>query len=283
MEKTNLELKMDAAQIRLYVLESLRHLRAGHIGGCMSMAEVLAVLYGGAMRCRPEDPSWEGRDWLVVSKGHCGPAVYAALALHGYFSPELLPTVNTGGTTLPSHCDRNRTPGVDMTTGSLGQGMSTAIGTALGNRMQGRDNKTFLILGDGEMQEGQVWEGALFAAQKKVDNLIAFVDWNKKQLDGYVEDICGLGDIAEKFRAFGWNAETVDGHDVALIRDAVARAGSRSGKPNLIVLDTVKGKDCSFAEHTFLNHHMRFSEEQLDQAVAALRRKLENLREEAAS
>ncbi len=282
MAKTDLELKIDAVKIRIGVLEALSKLRAGHIGGCMSMAEVVAVLYGRAMRHDPQNPKWADRDWLVVSKGHCGPALYAALALYGYINWEVLPTINTGGTILPSHCDRNRTPGVDMTTGSLGQGMSTAIGAAMGNRMQSRNSDTFLILGDGEIQEGQVWEGALFAAQKKLDSLIAFVDWNKKQLDGYVADICGLEDIAEKFRAFGWNAETVDGHDVAAISAAIDRARARNGKPSMIVLDTVKGRDCTFAEHELLNHHMRFSEEQAAGAIAALRETLARLQKEAA-
>ena len=150
----------------------------------MSIVETIAVLYGAVMNIKPSDPDWEERDWLVCSKGHAGPTIYSTLALKGYFGKEMLLTLNKGGTSLPSHCDRNLTPGIDMTTGSLGQGMSTAIGVALGNRLDKRSNFVYLILGDGELNEGQVWEGALFANHFKVDNLIAFVDYNKQQLDG---------------------------------------------------------------------------------------------------
>lgn len=164
MTKQIRELKIDAANIRIGILDALEKVSAGHIGGSMSMADLMAVLYGGVMKVDSQNPKWEERDWLVVSKGHCGPAVYSALALNGFFPYEELQTVNQGGTRLPSHCDKNQTPGVDMTTGSLGQGMSTGIGVAWGSQYQGKDNYTYLVLGDGEVQEGQVWEGALFAA-----------------------------------------------------------------------------------------------------------------------
>ena len=157
-----------------------------------------------------------------------------------------------------------------MSTGSLGQGMSTAIGIALGNRLRNKSSYTYLLLGDGECQEGQVWEGAMFAAQNKLDHLIAFVDYNKKQLDGYVKDICDLGDIAKKFEDFGWHVQDIDGHDIEAIINAVEAAKKVSGKPSMIVLNTIKGKGCSFAEGVLYNHHMRFTKEQADEAISAL-------------
>lgn len=276
------ELNIFGANIRKAALRAIRKIGAGHIGGSMSMADLLAVLYGGVMKIDPANPKWEDRDWLVVSKGHCGPAVYGALALKGYFDVEELDTVNQGGTRLPSHCDMNRTPGIDMSTGSLGQGMSTALGAAWGNRYQGKDNYTYLVLGDGESDEGQVWEGALFAAQQKLDHLIAFLDYNKKQLDGYVADVCNLGDVRKKFEDFGWDAQECDGHNVKEIIQAINAAKEVSGKPHMIVLNTIKGKDCSFAQDVLYNHHMKFSEEQYAEAIAALDGKIAKLEEEEA-
>jgi transketolase len=264
-------LQIFAARIRLETLKEFAHLGFGHVGGAMSIIETLAVLYGGVMKVDPKNPRWEDRDWLVCSKGHAGPAMYATLALKGYFPLEMLETLNQGGTSLPSHCDRNKTPGIDMTTGSLGQGMSTAIGVALGNRLDGRDNWTYLILGDGELDEGQVWEGALFANHFKLDNLIALVDANKQQLDGYTKDIMDLGDVAAKFTSFGWNAQSIDGHDMEAIEKAVKAAKEAKGVPSVIVLNTVKGKGCTFADGMLNNHHVAFSKEQGEEAIEAAR------------
>lgn len=274
------ELNIFAAKIRKAALRAVHNIGAGHIGGSMSMADLMAVLYGDVMKVDPANPKWEERDWLVVSKGHCGPAVYGALALKGYFEESELDTVNTGGTRLPSHCDMNRTPGVDMSTGSLGQGMSTAIGAAWGSRYQGRENYTYLVLGDGESNEGQVWEGALFAAQQKLDHLIAFIDYNKKQLDGYVADICDIGDVCKKFEDFGWDAKECDGHDVEALKAAIENAKNTEGKPHMIVMNTIKGKDCSFAEGVLYNHHMKFSPEDYQNACDALDEKIKALEEE---
>lgn len=253
------QLEKFSTEIRLETLKEIKNLGFGHIGGAMSIVETLAVLYGKVMRINPKEPKWEGRDWLVVSKGHAGPAVYAALALKGYFPIKELMTLNKPKTNLPSHCDRNKTTGIDMTTGSLGQGMSTAIGIALGNRLDRRNSYTYLILGDGECDEGQVWEGALFAHHYKLDNLIAFVDANKKQLDGYTKDINDLGDIAQKFSSFGWHAQDVNGADVAKIYEAIEKAKEVKGQPSVIILDTIKGQGIKFVEETMANHHMRFS------------------------
>lgn len=269
-EKKRQEVEQFAKEIRIEALKALKNLGFGHVGGAMSVADVIAVLYAGEMSVDPGDPKKHTRDQLVLSKGHAGPSLYAALALKGFFSMEALATINTGGTILPSHCDRNKTPGVDMSTGSLGQGMSTAIGIALAQKMDKIEARTFLILGDGECDEGQVWEGAMFAAQHKISNLIAFVDNNNQQLDGYLDDICSLGDIRKKFEDFGWNAVDCDGHDVVAISDAVA--GASTDKPNMIVLHTQKGKGCSFAEGILYNHHMQFTNEQADEAIAALMR-----------
>lgn len=260
--------KQLAARIRLETLKEFKALGFGHVGGAMSIVETLAALYGELMRIDPGNPSWEGRDWLVMSKGHAGPALYATLALKGYFDREWLETLNRGGTNLPSHCDRNRTPGVDMTTGSLGQGMSTAIGVALGNRLDGRGSFTYLILGDGELDEGQVWEGALFASHFKIGSLIAFVDSNGQQLDGYTRDVMDLGDIKAKFESFGWHAQETDGHDTGAIVAAARRAQKETRKPSAIILDTVKGKGCGFAEGILNNHHMAFTDAQIDAAIA---------------
>jgi len=271
------ELKLFALKIRMETIRQIGNLGFGHIGGAMSIADTLAVLYGELMNIDPDNPKWEDRDWLVCSKGHAGPALYAALALKGYFPVEELETLNRPGTNLPSHCDRNKTIGVDMTTGSLGQGASLAVGIALGHRLNGRDSYTYLILGDGEIQEGQVWEAVLFAAHQKLDRLIAFVDYNKQQLDGYVKDINDLGDVKAKFENFGWHALEIDGHDVKQIYEAVAKAKEVNGKPSVIVLHTIKGKDCSFAEGIVDNHHMTVSREQMNEALAVLEEKLNGM------
>jgi transketolase len=263
-----------ATEIRLETMKELTHLGFGHVGGAMSVVETLAVLYGGVMRIDPQNPRWPDRDWLVVSKGHSGPAVYATLALKGFFPLQELLTLNQGGTNLPSHCDRNKTVGVDMTTGSLGQGVSSAIGIALGNRLDKRDNYTYLIIGDGECDEGQVWEGALFAAHQKLDNLIAFVDDNKKQLDGYTKDINDLGDIRGKFEAFGWHAQKVDGASVAAIYEGIQQAKDVTGQPSVIVLDTIKGQGVRFVEEIMMNHHIVIDQEQAKAAIAELEHRL---------
>ncbi len=260
-------LRLLAERIRLATFEEFESLGFGHMGGAMSVVETLAVLYGEVMRYNPQNPAWAERDQLVMSKGHAGPALYATLALHGFFPQEMLLTLNKPGTRLPSHCDRLKTPGIDMTTGSLGQGISTACGIALAQKLDGIPARTYLILGDGECDEGQIWEGALFAPHFKLSNLIAFCDNNGQQLDGYTKDVMDLGDVAEKFSAFGWFTLTVDGHDVAAIADAVAKAQAQSQKPSMIVLKTKKGHGCFFTEDQEFNHHVQFKPEQIAQAI----------------
>jgi len=263
-----------SADIRIQTIRSLEKAGFGHIGGSMSVADVLAVLYGGELRIDPAHPDWDGRDYFVLSKGHCGPALYAALALKGYFPMDWLGTINQPGTRLPSHCDRLKTPGVDMSTGSLGQGVSAAAGIALGLKLQKKPNRVFCILGDGELQEGQVWEAAAAAAHHKLGNYILFVDENKRQLDGYLCDICNPRDPVEKFRAFGWNAVRVCGWDYAGIERAIQSAQDAPETPHAIVLETEKGVGCSFAEREPFNHYMVISHEMADEAVAEIERRL---------
>lgn len=268
-EEKKKELKRFANRIRQEIVKMIFCVPTGHIGGSLSIAELLAVLYGKQMHVDPQNPEWEDRDWLVLSKGHCGPALYAALAIKGFFSMEQLKTLNGPATSLPSHADRNRTPGIDMTTGSLGQGASTAAGVAAGMKIDGKDNQVFLIMGDGEINEGQVWEMAMMASTKKLDNLIAFVDFNKWQIDGRTDndDVCNLGDIAAKFTAFGWFSQRVDGHDVEAIDHAIERAKANKGRPSVIVMDTVKGKGWSRIAGTAGSHSRGVSSEELQEAL----------------
>jgi transketolase len=271
MDKNLLEeLKSKATEIRKLTIEEIATLGSGHIGGAMSIADVLALLYFHRMKVDPANPRWEDRDQLVVSKGHAGPAVYSTLALKGFFSKDWLKTLNQGGTKLPSHCDRNLTPGIDMTAGSLGQGFSAALGIALGLRMDKKPCRVYTIIGDGESDEGQIWEGALFAASQKLSNLIAFTDYNKQQLDGYTKDIIDLGDLAAKWASFGWFTQDVDGHDIAALDAAIEKALAQHDKPSMIVMNTIKGKGCSFAEGVEKNHSMAFNMEKAQEAIAVL-------------
>lgn len=268
------ELNALAVQIRMALLEAIHSLGSGHIGGALSIADVLAVLYGGEMRVDPRNPQWPERDKLVVSKGHAGPAVYGTLAVKGFFPYEELKTLNRPHTRLPSHCDRNKTPGVDMTTGSLGQGTSLACGMAMGDKLKGRDSRTFLIVGDGESDEGQVWEAFSFAAAKKLDNLVVLLDWNKRQLDGWTDDVMPMGDYVEKFRAFGFDTVKVDGNDVEALSEALAHTRTGNGKPFAIVMDTVKGYGIKDVAETVMNHSLPVSDEQYAKWMAELKSEL---------
>ena len=258
-----------ALKIRIAEVEEFKALGFGHIGGSLSIADALAVLYGAVMHVDPKNPKMEDRDKLVCSKGHAGPGVYAALAVMGYFPYDDIKTLNQPGTNFPSHCDRNKTPGVDMTTGSLGQGTSLAVGMALGDSLKGLNSRTFLFVGDGEADEGQVWEAAMFTAGKKVNNLVWLIDDNKKQLDGYTADVMPVMDFREKFEAFGFDAVRINGNDVEELYDALtAPAGDR---PRAIILDTVKGKGIREVEETMSNHSMNMPQETYDKWLAELK------------
>lgn len=264
------DIKKFATQIRMETVKEIAECGFGHIGGALSVTDVIAVLYSGVMRVDSNQPNLKGRDKLVMSKGHAGPALYAALALRGFFPMEMLKTLNKPGTKLPSHCDRQLTPGIDMTTGSLGQGVSSAIGLALAQKMDGEDSRTYLFVGDGELNEGQVWEGAMFAPFHKLDNLTMFVDCNDKQLDGTTKDVLDLGDVPAKFKAFGWNVITIDGHDVEAIIAAIDTAHKTKDVPTCVVMNTVKGKGVKFVEEMDLNHHITMNREQEATALAQL-------------
>lgn len=270
--KEKKELKNLATDIRLETIKEIGNLGVGHTSGSLSIADVLAVLYGKVMKILPKKPKWEGRDWFVLSKGHAGPAVYAALSLKGFFPLEELKTLNIPGTNLPSHCDWTKTKGIDMTTGSLGQGASSAMGIALAHKMDNMNNYIYTIFGDGECQEGQIWEAALFASHHKLDNVIAFVDYNKQQIDGFTRDVCDIGDICNKFTEFGWHSQEIDGHNVSEIYEAIKNAKKTKGKPSMIVLHTIKGKGWSRLEGKLDNHNGPVSKDLMEEAINEIKK-----------
>ncbi len=263
-----------AAEIRKLTIRAMEAAGYGHIGGSMSVCDALAVLYTQILNIDPNDSKKKDRDWVVLSKGHCGPALYAALAYRGYFNREELKTLNAGGTKLPSHCDRLKTNGVDISTGSLGQGLSLATGVALGNKYQGIGSTVYAIVGDGELQEGQNWEAIQFIAHRQPDNLVIIVDNNARQLDGYTKDICEPFCLKDKFTAFGIDALEADGHDVKEIYDALTGA-RESRRPTAVILNTVKGYGCNFAEIEGFNHYMVITHEMAESAIAEIDRRLE--------
>lgn len=274
-----LELKRFAAEIRIATLEEIKSRGFGHLGGSLSICDLLAVLYGKVMRYDPWNPKWPERDKLVSSKGHAGPAIYATLALKGFFPKAELLTLNRPGTNLPSHCDKNKTPGIDCTTGSLGQGTSQAVGMALGDHLKGRSSRTYLIVGDGELNEGQCWEAAMFTAARRVRNLIWIIDDNKKQLDGATEEILPQFDIRAKFEAFGFEALRVKGNDINGIHHALTLP--IGDKPRAIVLDNVKGLGVKAVEEMEFNHSVTASPEIWDDYIAAVQADLDKLMKEA--
>lgn len=265
--------KNKCIEIRKNILTEIGTLGVGHIGGSLSIVETLVMLYYKHMNIDPTNPKKEGRDRLVVSKGHSGPAVYAVLAEKGYFPKSLLLTLNKPGTNLPSHCDMNRTVGVDMTTGSLGQGFSCAVGIAQASKIKKDNAKIYTIIGDGETQEGQIWEAAMYASAHKLDNLIAFTDYNKLQLDGTVEEICSIDPIDEKWKSFGWNVFVVDdGNDCEQVDKAIEYAKSiNNKKPSMIILNTIKGCGVNFAIKAGKgNHSMNISQEMMLDGIKEL-------------
>ncbi|MGT2963788.1 transketolase [Streptococcus acidominimus] len=263
------ELTRFATEIRYHILTTLNQLGFGHYGGSLSIVEVLAALYGEVLDVNVQNFASKERDHFVLSKGHAGPALYSALHLKGFFDKDFLHSLNCNGTRLPSHPDRNLTPGVDMTTGSLGQGMSVATGIAYGKKITASPYYTYTLVGDGELNEGQCWEAAQFAAHQQLSHLILFVDDNKKQLDGRTDDICQTFDFVEKFASFGWEAVRVDGSNIETILEALeAMKESASPRPKCIVLDTVKGQGVDLLEEMESNHHLRLSGQLTDDLEA---------------
>lgn len=274
----NLELK--CTEVRENILTEIGELGVGHLGGSLSMVELLVTLYYKHMNVDPKNPQKVGRDRLIVSKGHSGPAVYAVLAEKGYFPKEWLLTLNKPGTNLPSHCDMNRTPGIDMTTGSLGQGFSCAVGIALASKLKKDGANIYTIVGDGESQEGQIWEAAMFASHHKLDNLIAFTDYNKLQLDDSIDNICSIEPLADKWKAFGWDVtEVFEGNNCDEIDKAILEA-KKSQKPVMIILHTVKGCGIDFAEKAGIsNHSMTVSKEMFEKGMKELKIEESKLKE----
>lgn len=271
------QLREKACKVRMGIIEGTYHAKSGHPGGSLSIADVLTYLYFQQMRINPDDPKWEDRDRLVLSKGHVAPALYAALALRGFFSTEELKTLRKSDSMLQGHPSMKLTPGVDMSTGSLGQGISVAVGMALGGKLAQNDFRVYAILGDGEIQEGQVWEAAMFAAAKGLDNLIAVVDNNNLQIDGTIAEVNSPYPIAEKFKAFGWHVVEIMGHSFEEIDVAFHSASNFVGKPSVIIAKTTKGKGVSFMENQVSWHGAAPNAAQYAQAMEELNAQLAEL------
>ncbi len=268
------ELQKKATQIRLDILEEVFSASSGHPGGSMSIAEILTYLYFKEMKVDPKNPKWEDRDRFVLSKGHTAPGLYAALAERGFFPTEDLKTFRNVNSYLQGHPDMKGVPGVDMSSGSLGLGISTACGMALSGKIYNKDYRVYTVLGDGEVAEGQVWEAAMFAAHYKLDNLCAFVDFNGLQIDGAITDVMNSTPIDEKFKAFGWKVIVIDGHDFNQIESAVEEAKATKGQPTMILCKTVKGKGVSFMENKAGWHGKAPNADEYAQAVAELKAQL---------
>ncbi len=278
MDKTvKQSLQIFATKARIGVLEGVYNAKAGHPGGSLSICDVLSYLYNVEMHVDPKNPKDAGRDRLVLSKGHAAPALYATLALKGYFPVEDLKTLRKSDSYLQGHPNMDKVPGIDMSTGSLGQGISVAVGMALGGKLDKADYRVYAILGDGEIEEGQVWEAAMLAGNKGLDNLVAIVDNNNLQIDGTMEEVNAPYPIPEKFRAFNWNTIEIDGHDYDQIEDAFLQAKQCKGKPTAIIMKTVKGKGVSYMENAVGWHGSAPNTEQYEQAMDELKAALAKL------
>ncbi len=273
MEKLKLkELKLNACKVRMGIIEGVFAAKSGHPGGSLSIADVLTYLYFNKMNIDPANPDKADRDRFVLSKGHAAPALYSVLANRGYFDTKILKTLRHVGSILQGHPDKKHIPGVDMSSGSLGQGISCATGMALSAKHFGDSFRVYTIVGDGESEEGQVWEAAMFAAAKKLNNLTAFVDVNGLQIDGTVEEVNNPLPLDEKFAAFGWNVIVIDGHDFEQIENALIEAEKVTDKPTAIIMKTVKGKDVSFMENNVSWHGAAPNAEQYEVAMAELKK-----------
>lgn len=244
-----------AKQIRLYICECINSIGSGHIGGCLSIADCLAVLYEKHLKFDPANPKMQGRDRLALSKGHAGPALYATLCSFGFFPHDVLLTLNRLGTVLPSHCNSRLTPGVDMTAGSLGQGFSSAVGMASASKLAKDGAHIYSIVGDGECQEGQIWEAAMFAGSHHLNNLTVFVDNNGMQIDDYTDKVVKVEDLVAKWNAFGFETVRINGHDHKELDQAISKAKTSTDKPTAIIMNTVKGKGVSVYEQMGVGNH----------------------------
>ena len=274
MSFPEVDLKEKAKEIRYHTCDAIATHGAGHLGGCMSCVELITVLYYKVLNVDPKNPQMEGRDRVVMSKGHAGPTLYATLALKGCFPMDWLKTLNAPNTNLPSHCDMNKTPGIDFTAGSLGQGFGCAVGLAKGSQIMKDGAYIYAILGDGESQEGSIWEAAMTASQQKLGNLIAFTDYNKAQIDDWVDNMVSLEPIMDKWESFGFNVFECDGHDMDAIYKTIclAKAKGKNNKPSMIILHTTKGKGVSFAEANQVGcHHMGIAGEMAAQMYSEVK------------
>ena len=265
------ELKKLATEVRLGILEGVHAAASGHPGGSLSIADILTYLYFEEMNVDPKNPKWDDRDRFVLSKGHCAPALYTVLALKGYFPREEIANLRQIDSFLQGHPDMKGTPGVDMSTGSLGMGISTACGMALAAKLNGKDYRTYTIVGDGESQEGQVWEAAMFAAHYKLDNFCLIVDWNNLQIDGKITEVMDPTPHDKKLEAFGFHVISINAHDFNEIEAALNEAKTVKGKPTAIIAKSVKGKGVSFMEDQASWHGSAPNDEQYAQAVAELK------------
>ncbi|GAF26009.1 Apulose-4-phosphate transketolase subunit A [Moorella thermoacetica] len=270
MDKDLQSLMATARRIRRDIVRMVGAAGSGHPGGSLSAVEIMTALYFKVMRLDPERPDWPERDRFVLSKGHAAPVLYAALAERGFFAVDKLDTLRRLGSPLQGHPDRKSLPGVEVSTGSLGHGLAVANGMALAGRLDGRDYRVYVLLGDGELEEGMVWEGAMAAAHYRLDNLTAIVDHNHLQIDGRVEEVMSPEPVADKFRAFGWEVMTIDGHDFGQILDALERAREVKGKPTVIIAETIKGKGVSFMENQAGWHGKAPKPEEVEKALAEL-------------
>lgn len=264
------DLKMKANEIRKDIIEEVYNAKSGHPGGSLSIADIMAVLYFNELRIDEKNPRWEERDRLVLSKGHCSPALYAALAERGFFDKEDLKSFRKIESNLQGHPDLNKVPGVDMTSGSLGQGLSIANGMAIAGKMDNKDYRVYTILGDGEIEEGQVWEAAMTANKYKLDNLCVIVDNNNLQIDGTIEEVMSSYPIDEKFKSFGFNVLTIDGNNIEEILSAFEIAKQTKNKPTCIIAKTIKGKGVSFMENKVGWHGKAPNEEEYEEAMKNL-------------
>lgn len=264
------ELEQKAAKVRVDIVKAIYNAGSGHPGGSLSCADIVTALYFEVMNVDPENPKMEGRDKLILSKGHAGPAQYAALAERGYYPVEDMMTLRKMGSDFQGHPSMHKVKGIEMSTGSLGQGLSAAGGMALANKLDNDPGRIYAILGDGEIQEGIIWEAAMSAAHYKLDNLCAVLDWNGLQIDGPNEKVMTVAPVADKFRAFGWNVIEISGHDMEQIVEAFGEAKEVKGQPTIIVAKTVKGKGVSFMENQAGWHGKAPNEEQAKQAVEEL-------------
>ena len=267
---TNLELQKTANEIRKSIVTAVHSAKAGHPGGSLSAADIFTYLYFEELNIDPKNPKMADRDRFVLSKGHTAPGLYAALAERGFFPKEDLVTLRHTGSYLQGHPDMKHIPGVDMSSGSLGQGLSVAVGMAAAGKFDKKDYRVYAALGDGEIQEGQIWEAAMAAGNYGLDNLTVFVDNNNLQIDGTIEEVMSPYPIEDKFKAFKWNVLTIDGHDYAQIADAIDKAKETKGAPTVIVAKTVKGKGVSFMENNVKFHGSTPTPEQFEQAFKEL-------------